>query len=212
MNKKNTKYLYDTYPEIFQDKDKSAQETCMCWGFECGDGWFQIIDTLCSAIQSHVDNPAWKPKDNIVTQQLKRLHNRFIWNKLIHPTLSWYYLRDVPRTYNDKDPNYATYESKWRAYNKRQDTLSLKIAYHKPPKDPDRQVIAAQVKEKYGGLCFYYSGGDDYIRGLVVMAQRMSYNTCELCGATHNVKQYSGGWIVTRCKSCKENADKKVAV
>ena len=27
----------------------------MCWGFECGDGWFGIIDDLCEKIQNHVD-------------------------------------------------------------------------------------------------------------------------------------------------------------
>jgi hypothetical protein len=27
----------------------------MCWGFECGDGWFNIIDVLCRQIQNYVD-------------------------------------------------------------------------------------------------------------------------------------------------------------
>ena len=52
MNKQNTEFLYDKYPEIFRDHNKSMQETCMCWGFECSDGWFNLINKLCSDIYS----------------------------------------------------------------------------------------------------------------------------------------------------------------
>ena len=31
--------LYNKYPEIFADKDKSMQETAMCWGIETPDDW-----------------------------------------------------------------------------------------------------------------------------------------------------------------------------
>lgn len=31
-------------------------QTCMCWGFSCGDGWFDLIDTLCDQIQRHIDH------------------------------------------------------------------------------------------------------------------------------------------------------------
>jgi len=27
----------------------------MCWGFDCGDGWYDIIDKLCEKIQKHCD-------------------------------------------------------------------------------------------------------------------------------------------------------------
>lgn len=44
------------------------------------------------------------------------------------------------------------------------------------------QVVATQVKEKFGTLRFYYVGGDDYIRGLEAMAESMTSRTCEDCG------------------------------
>lgn len=28
----------------------------MCWGFECGDGWYDLIDQLCSTIQNYINN------------------------------------------------------------------------------------------------------------------------------------------------------------
>jgi hypothetical protein len=58
-----------------------------------------------------------------------------------------------------------------------------------------------QIKEKYGNLRFYYNGGDEYIDGMVSMAEAMSSETCEFCGTTSNVG-YTTGWICTICKDC----------
>src|SRR3990167_37910 len=46
MNTKHTKYLYKKYPVLYQQHKLSMSETCMCWGFDCGDGWFNILDVL----------------------------------------------------------------------------------------------------------------------------------------------------------------------
>ena len=50
MNPDLQKQLYSKYPKIFVDKDKSMQETAMCWGIETPDDWYDIIDTLCHAL------------------------------------------------------------------------------------------------------------------------------------------------------------------
>ena len=44
------------------------------------------------------------------------------------------------------------------------------------------QVVVAQIKEKFGGLRFYYQGGDDHISGMVTMAESWAGRTCETCG------------------------------
>ena len=59
------------------------------------------------------------------------------------------------------------------------------------------QVTVAQIKEKFGGLRFYYDGGDEFIRGAVHMAEYIADQTCEECGAPG--KRRSGGWIRTLC-------------
>ncbi len=59
------------------------------------------------------------------------------------------------------------------------------------------QVVVEQIKEKFGGLRFYYQGGDDYIDGLVSMAESWAARTCETCG--HLGSRRSGGWIRTLC-------------
>lgn len=46
--------LCETYPEIFRDRHGSKQATAMCWGFSCGDGWYWLIDHLCSTLMYDV--------------------------------------------------------------------------------------------------------------------------------------------------------------
>ena len=64
-----------------------------------------------------------------------------------------------------------------------------------------------QIKEKFGGLRFYCSGGDDVIHGMINLAESMSYQICENCGSTKNVTQ-TKGWITTLCEDCIKNAQK----
>jgi hypothetical protein len=59
------------------------------------------------------------------------------------------------------------------------------------------QVIVEQIKEKFGGLRFYYQGGDDQISGMVRMAEEWAARHCEECGKPG--KSRSGGWIRTLC-------------
>ena len=125
MKRELDEYLCKVYPKIMVNRDKDMTETCMCWGFECGDGWFQILNQLMGNIQNHID---WQNREKEVV----------------------------------------------------------------------RQVTLDQVKEKFGTLRFYYSGGDDTIRGMVSMAESMSSVTCEECGKPGT--STSGGWIKTVCK------------
>lgn len=66
------------------------------------------------------------------------------------------------------------------------------------------QAEAVQVKEKFGGLRFYLNDADDYIQGMVSLAETMSYSTCESCGATTDII-HTKGWIKTLCKTCTGN-------
>lgn len=59
------------------------------------------------------------------------------------------------------------------------------------------QVVVAQVKEKFGGLRFYYDGGDDNVHGMVRLAEAWADSSCETCG--DKGKRRSGGWIRTLC-------------
>ena len=113
------------YPEIFATVEHT----------ECGDGWYTIIDQLCSNIQRHTD---W-------------------WN-----------------TNRETRPVVP-------------------------------QVVVTQIKEKMGGLRFYYDGGDEYISGLITMAESWADHTCEVCGDPG--KHRGGGWIKTLCDTHHEERE-----
>jgi len=60
----------------------------------------------------------------------------------------------------------------------------------------------SQIKEKWGGLCFY-AGGDQMIHGMIWLAEHMSYGICETCGTNRHVGQ-TEGWVYTICEECRE--------
>jgi len=119
--------LYEKYPDLFSNKNKSRRESCMARGIECNNGWYELLGSVCWRIFQHDRNIA--------------------------------------------DPEYIP-------------------------------VKFDQIKEKYGGLRVYYSGGDNYVRGIISMAEEYSYKVCGVCGNAG--KPNKGGWITTLCESCRK--------
>jgi hypothetical protein len=67
------------------------------------------------------------------------------------------------------------------------------------------QVVVEQIKEKFGGLRFYYTGGDDQISGMVRMAEDWAAHSCEECGVPGTAG--GKGWIRTLCSTHRAEAD-----
>lgn len=65
------------------------------------------------------------------------------------------------------------------------------------------QIVTAQVKEKFGRLCFYTESVTSEQRGMIRMVESMSASVCENCGSTKGVKQRGELWIRTRCENCE---------
>lgn len=66
-----------------------------------------------------------------------------------------------------------------------------------------------QIKEKFAGLRVYDNGHDDFIAGLIQMAESMSYKICETCGNKGQVciSKTGGLWYSTKCPACAEKDD-----
>jgi hypothetical protein len=60
MNPELEQQLIEKYPKIFCQKDLPPTQSLMCFGFECGDGWYELIDSLCGYIQAMVDSNSYK--------------------------------------------------------------------------------------------------------------------------------------------------------
>jgi hypothetical protein len=142
-------HIREQYPLIFSGRCEIS----------INDGWFDIIDMLCSNIQNRIDN--------IVMQRGYAME----WNK------------DV----NDPDYDWSDKSS----FIKREEREVPELV---------EQVVAKQIKEKFGTLRFYYSGGDEYIRGLESMAASMSSVICEECGSpgtSRSTKRQR--WVLVLC-------------
>ena len=134
MSPEKEKILCKKYPKIFKTPT-DFKGSLELWGLECDDGWFELIDTLCNKIQSHID---WRSKNIQDAEELENL-----------------------------------------------------------------QVIAQQIKEKFGGLRFYVTGGDDITEAFISFAETMSLKICETCG-NPGKQQSDRGWIHTACDPCFE--------
>lgn len=118
--------LENDFPELFKGRSKPLTESLMRFGCDHDDGWFNIIYSMCGAIDSHI----------------KRL----------------------------KSP--LEYEF-------------------------------TQIKEKFGSLRVYANGGDEYIRGVIRMAENMSSVTCEVTGRPGKLCK-KGFWYRTLCEEQAE--------
>jgi len=176
MREEHDLYLCQKYKKIFKDRYAPMQATCMMWGFDHSDGWFHIIDRLCLQIQNHID---WSRKTRATNLRFNRSLSRALRGDV----------SALERYFSQRGP--VTLQAKKLAID------CLKSAEYRKIVEAVPQVVATQVKEKYGTLRFYYNGGDDYISGLVDMAVSVSSIMCEECGDLGRVRD--GGWIRTLC-------------
>ena len=73
--------------------------------------------------------------------------------------------------------------------------------------DPDYTID--QIKEKFGGLRFYFSSEKEGLDVIVDEYEHKSYSICEMCGSTMASKRSIKGWLKTLCSEhYKETLDK----
>jgi hypothetical protein len=156
MRKELDEALCAKYPLIFKDRNADMRTTAMCWGLECGDGWYNIIDTLCGLLTSDY-------------RQAKDRHDHLV----------------------EVGAGGVLYGTKLVTQE------AIDEAKVKLDEETLKVPVAAQVKEKFGGLRFYVNGTTDKHHNYISFAESMSYRTCEECGAAG--KTYTDGWHTTLC-------------
>jgi hypothetical protein len=50
MKKELAMKLVEKYPDALSEYGGDMTKTCMAWGFECGPGWFKILEELCEKV------------------------------------------------------------------------------------------------------------------------------------------------------------------
>lgn len=112
------------FPRLYRDHTQPIAHSLMAFGFECGDGWADLLHRLSEALVSHAERAGL-------------------------------------------------------------------------------DIVAVQVKEKYGSLRVYVYGGDDEADRLEA-AEVESESICETCGDPGEL--HSNGWRVTGCEAHRDDA------
>lgn len=165
--------LVKDHPILFASRFADMRTTAMCWGFECGDGWYDLLkeaadklEPLCRAEYEKIAGleKSWYRYVRRAMGAMARFTPVFtILYKIVNVIL--------PNVYNS--PLY------W---------------YGGPP------CRASQVKEKFGTLRFYMTAQTPEMDAIIDEADRKSATTCEECGKPGKV--IGGGWLYCRCQAC----------
>lgn len=46
------KFMCERFPEFFANRNAPMTQTCMCWGFEIGEGWYPLLYELCLKLEA----------------------------------------------------------------------------------------------------------------------------------------------------------------
>ncbi len=161
---------YDAFIKRLEEIYPRAMRNVYC-GVSINEGWYHIVSLLLNQMHNHV------------TAKRRRRASDLMLNRAIKKG----YDATLKQLAGDREPNEYTIER------------AREYVAHGPyePEPYVRHIEVHQIKEKFGGLRFYYEGGDDYCSGLETMAEIWANRTCETCGETGRQRQ--GGWIRTLC-------------
>lgn len=78
MNIENTRRIIEACPSLFVDIESQRENmqngvmfTPIAFGFECGNGWADLLVDLCEKIQAHLNTMPKEAVENIVALQVK---------------------------------------------------------------------------------------------------------------------------------------------
>jgi len=172
MNAQLDAQLVKDHPILFADRHADMHSTAMCWGFECGDGWYELLKEAADKLE---------PLCRTEFEEAKKLEKP--WYRHVRSAVARTSRLPIPRLF----------ETLFWLVNKMQPNIyNNPIAYFGGP--PCR---ATQVKEKYGTLRFYMSRQTTEMDPIIAKAERKSAKTCEVCGKPGKLR--GSGWLYTAC-------------
>lgn len=214
--------LFAIEPAFFNRGDVRA--SAMAFGFECGDGWFNIIKPLIQMAKWKKDNPRRVKVEDDDGKVIFRVpfecvpDTREGW--LEHPDrVSRNTVESVKCPFTS-DPWFRRnfYCDGGVARDKETEApigecpgcegTNFHVYYQHACERPWEHFQIRQVKEKFGTLRFYSDGHDAEFSGAVLLAEMMSSSICEWCGAWGAT---TGGkfWLRTLCPAHRAEQDEK---
>jgi len=173
-------YLMTKYPSLFYHNEKGEIQSPSC-GIWCPTGWERLIEDLCEAIVQYT-------KHTYRTKSVPTKRVRFYTLKGFVAALRWSHSKLI-KIYNKAPLNSRIGKIEHKA-------RSLMFKFSTIEKVYAPTITIDQIKEKFGTLRFYYSGGDAKIDGIVTFAEHLSSVTCEQTGERGSMHK-RGYWYKT---------------
>lgn len=164
------KKLCEEFPSIFRNRNADKTQSCMHWGFECGDGWYNIIRGICLAVTNNYSTSKDLKADGRFLPPDVDIHHPDFDSYFWHHTGAGLVIADQVKEKYGMLRFY--YRMEWSEQDQKMAELYPKTA----------AIIAAEQRS--------------YVEGIMCMAETMSAITCEDSGLVGEI-HISGGWYRT---------------
>lgn len=166
--------IIEKYPQLIDENIKEYM-------VDCPPGWHNIVMNLCGAIDQY--------SKSYVGETRPRNKVRYYFWFWLRAAINAFQHKLFIKVINKPEIN--------RLFNIVRNRLSVRMHKHtKFAKVYPPTIQIQQVKEKYGTLRFYYSGGDAKVIGMVALAEFISSVTCEVTGRP-GMPHVRGYWYKT---------------
>ena len=172
MNDNLEKILTEKYPQLFKDKSKSPKETLICFGCECGDGWFKILDHLFGYMTGLMNHKLIISYTDEYRKQFKNHEN---------------YYTDYS-SYEHLPPQITLVQVK-----EKYGTLRVYYDFHTEEEIPESILVNLNKDDLDKQFKRYY----DAIDSAINYAEYQTSVTCEVTGKDGTL--YTKGWYTVLC-------------
>ena len=214
MNDELTQKLLEAYPRLYRGRNESLKTNLMPFGFECGDGWYGVLEALSKDLANisriwGIDIKAVQVKEKFGT--LRFYHDiRFTdeWTVRVNTVVAWltgpfrmwcidrhrYAMCSRLRVFDTL--NWLTDRYKYR-YERR-------TKYDRSPFTGEGEIerVHQYTQQEVTELIY------DVVRRHIDYAEWVTQHICEVCGRW-GAEPDNGGWIRNVCPQHKRKVDNK---
>lgn len=178
------KQLCEKYPKIFTDRFSKPNESPISFGIQCGDGWYRIIDMLCTAMSYSYSTAVKIDKEDAIKYGIE--------SPTDEAGERYYLTIEAPQVIVDQvKEKFGT----------------LRFYYHLKF---DQKIIELRKTGKYSDIQKVINEYHHYFDGMVHMATTLSAHTCEITGKEGEMHVSNGGkdgWYkVLNCEYAKSES------
>jgi hypothetical protein len=193
-----SEYLVERYPALFpkDEQGNPIQPSCGIW---CPDGWQNLVDDLCRALESYCRCQKVYTEKYKTLRLVKEWFYKKIFSKIFNPIynrLNPYKKQTIFITAEQRAKFQEENKFKFVVWNFLNKIRKIYYPYYKWDITPVPPVTIAQIKEKFGQLRFYYDGGDTKVAGMVSFAEFLSSTICQNTGNRGSLCKRRG-WYAT---------------